>query len=257
LYCSSSWSNEEVLNSEYLRNNIYHTVTFCPTYIPYMNLSVYTLWLLSYLHTVHVSRYIYILWLLVLPTYMLSKNISCDILSARVKNIDCDFLSCDFLSVYHKIASQLILFFFAIFSVKNSYICNTKLWFHFNYLFKLLADANITKYKILKILFYWQSFNVQLNVLKSFFYTSKSLKSKYAHFLLYNTNRCIYLPVDHLWLTCEINKTLLTRYFMALFITLGLISRPSAKMLSLAQHADYAQHLSVYAVSCTVILTLQ
>ena len=39
---------------------------------------------------------------------------------------------------------------------------------------------------------------------------------------------------------------------MALFITLGLISRPSAKMLSLAQHADYAQHLSVYAVSCTV-----
>jgi hypothetical protein len=36
---------------------------------------------------------------------------------------------------------------------------------------------------------------------------------------------------------------------MALFITLGLISRLSAKMLSLAQHADYAQHLSVYAVS--------
>jgi hypothetical protein len=33
---------------------------------------------------------------------------------------------------------------------------------------------------------------------------------------------------------------------MALSITLGLISRPSAKMLSLAQHADYAQHLSVY-----------
>jgi hypothetical protein len=31
-----------------------------------------------------------------------------------------------------------------------------------------------------------------------------------------------------------------------------LISRPSAKMLSLAQHPDYAQHLSVYAVSCTV-----
>jgi hypothetical protein len=40
---------------------------------------------------------------------------------------------------------------------------------------------------------------------------------------------------------------------MALFITLELISRPSAKMLSLAQHADYAQHLSVYAVSCTVV----
>jgi hypothetical protein len=39
---------------------------------------------------------------------------------------------------------------------------------------------------------------------------------------------------------------------MALFITLGLISRSSAKMLSLAQHPDYAQHLSVYAVSCTV-----
>ena len=151
-YCSSSWSNEEVLNSEYLRNNIYHTVTICPTYIPYMNLSVYTLWLLSYLHTVHVSRYIYILWLLVLPTYMLSKNISCDILSARVKNIDCDFLSCDFLSVYHKIASQLILFFFAIFSVKNSYICNTKLWFHFNYLFKLLADAKSQNIKFWKII---------------------------------------------------------------------------------------------------------
>ena len=41
---------------------------------------------------------------------------------------------------------------------------------------------------------------------------------------------------------------------MALFITLGLISRPSAKMLSLDQHPDYAQHLSVYAVSCTVWL---
>ena len=39
---------------------------------------------------------------------------------------------------------------------------------------------------------------------------------------------------------------------MTLFITLGLISRPSAKMLSLAQHPDYAQHLSVYAVSCTI-----
>jgi hypothetical protein len=51
----------------------------------------------------------------------------------------------------------------------------------------------------LKILFYWQIFKVQLNVLKSFFYTSKSLKFKYAHFLLCNTNRCIYLPVDHLW----------------------------------------------------------
>ena len=36
-------------------------------------------------------------------------------------------------------------------------------------------------------------------------------------------------------------------------MALGLISRPSAKMLSLAQHPDYAQHLSVYAVSCTVI----
>jgi hypothetical protein len=103
----------------------------------------------------------------------------------------------------------------------------------------------IRKYQILKIFFYWQIFKVQLNVLKSFFYTSKSLKSKYAHFLLCNTNRCMYLPVDHLWLTCEINKTLLTRYFMGLFITLGLISRPSAEMLS------PAQHLSVYAVNCT------
>jgi hypothetical protein len=43
---------------------------------------------------------------------------------------------------------------------------------------------------------------------------------------------------------------------MALFITLGLINRPSAKMLSLAQHPDYAQHLSVYAVSCTDQLSL-
>jgi hypothetical protein len=43
---------------------------------------------------------------------------------------------------------------------------------------------------------------------------------------------------------------------MALFITLGLISRPSAKMLSLAQHPDYAQHLSVYAVSCTAYIVL-
>jgi hypothetical protein len=37
---------------------------------------------------------------------------------------------------------------------------------------------------------------------------------------------------------------------MALFITLGLISRPSAKMLNLTQH------LSVYAVSCTVQLII-
>jgi hypothetical protein len=44
---------------------------------------------------------------------------------------------------------------------------------------------------------------------------------------------------------------------MALFITLGLISRPSAKMLSLAQHPDYAQHLSVYAVSCTVPIEIE
>jgi hypothetical protein len=42
---------------------------------------------------------------------------------------------------------------------------------------------------------------------------------------------------------------------MALFITLGLISRPSAKLLSLAQHPDYAQHLSVYTV--TLNFTLQ
>jgi hypothetical protein len=41
-------------------------------------------------------------------------------------------------------------------------------------------------------------------------------------------------------------------HFIALFITLGLISRPSAKMLSLIQHPDYARHLSVYAVSRTV-----
>jgi hypothetical protein len=65
----------------------------------------------------------------------------------------------------------------------------------------------------------------------------------------YVTQTGVYI---YLQITCEINKTLLTRYFMALFITLGLISKPSAKMLSLAQHADYAHHLSVYAVSCTV-----
>jgi hypothetical protein len=57
----------------------------------------------------------------------------------------------------------------------------------------------------------------------------------------------ILLYICCLLLQCNcLNKTLLTRYVMALFITLGLISRPSAKMLSLAQH------LSVYAVSCTV-----
>ena len=136
-----------------------------------------------------------------------------------------------------KIASQLILFFFAIFSVKNSYISNTKLWFHFNYLFKLLADANY--HKILKILFYWQIFKLQLNVLKSFFYTSKSLKSKYDHFLLCNTNRCIYLPVDHLWNQQDTTD----QVFYGPVYYLGLISRPSAKMLSLDQHS------SVYAVS--------
>ena len=32
-------------------------------------LSIWHLWVLSYLHTVHESRYIYILWLCVLPTY--------------------------------------------------------------------------------------------------------------------------------------------------------------------------------------------
>jgi hypothetical protein len=41
---------------------------------------------------------------------------------------------------------------------------------------------------------------------------------------------------------------------MALFITLGLISRPSAKMLSLAQHPDYAQHLSVYICMLSAVL---
>ena len=66
----------------------------------------------------------------------------------------------------------------------------------------------------------------------------------------YITQTGVYI---YLQITCEINKTLLTQYFMALFITLGLISRPSAKMLSLAQHPDYAQHLSVYAVSYSVL----
>jgi hypothetical protein len=49
-----------------------HIVTFCPTYIRYMNQGIYTYCdFLSYLHTVHESRYIYIyiVWLLVLPTY--------------------------------------------------------------------------------------------------------------------------------------------------------------------------------------------
>jgi hypothetical protein len=43
---------------------------------------------------------------------------------------------------------------------------------------------------------------------------------------------------------------------MALFITLGLINRPSAKMLSLAQHPDYAQHLSVYANNKDILLKI-
>jgi hypothetical protein len=50
------------------------------------------LFLFRCIHTVHESRYIYILWLFVLPTYMLSKNLRCDFLSAKVKHIDCDFL---------------------------------------------------------------------------------------------------------------------------------------------------------------------
>jgi hypothetical protein len=65
--CHGYW--EILPNYAYMYQCI-HIVTFCPTYIPYMNQGIY----------------IYILWLFVLPTYMLSKNISCD------------FLSCDFLS---------------------------------------------------------------------------------------------------------------------------------------------------------------
>ena len=69
LYCSSSWSNEEVLNSEYLRNNIYHTVTFCPTYIQYMNLCVYILWLCpTYIRYMNQGLYIYIV--ISCPTYI-------------------------------------------------------------------------------------------------------------------------------------------------------------------------------------------
>ena len=91
----------------------------------------------------------------------------------------------------------------------------------FQLFLKLLADANITK-----VLF--------------------------LHIKITEIQICTFSVMQHKQVyifTCKINKTLLTRYFMALFITLGLISRPSAKMLNLAQHADYAQHLSVYAVN--------
>jgi hypothetical protein len=42
---------------------------------------------------------------------------------------------------------------------------------------------------------------------------------------------------------------------MALFTTLGLISRPSAKMLSLAQHADYAPFLLFNQQQCFIYST--
>ena len=85
--------------------------------------------------------------------------------------------------------------------------------------------------------------------------TVKCIKVLFLHIKITEIQICPFPVMYHKQVyifTCKINKTLLTRYFMALFITLGLISRPSAKMLSLAQHADYAQHLSVYALSCTV-----
>ena len=41
---------------------------------------------------------IYIYCDFVLPTYMLSKNLRCDFLSARVKHIDCDFCSRSFVT---------------------------------------------------------------------------------------------------------------------------------------------------------------
>ena len=102
LECHGYW--EILPNYAYIYQCI-HIVTFCPTYIPYMNLGVYILWLFVLpTYGTWIKVYIYILWLLVLPTYMLIKHIcceflSCDFLSARVNNIDCDFLSCDFLSL--------------------------------------------------------------------------------------------------------------------------------------------------------------
>ena len=116
----------------------------------------------------------------------------------------------------NKIASQIILFFFPIFSVKNPYISNHKIMISFQLFFQIVSWCLSENIKFWKYSFYWQIFKVQLNVLKSLFYTSKSLKSKYGHFLLCNTNRCMYLPVDHLWLNCDINKTLLTLSFARL-----------------------------------------
>ena len=53
----------------YLRNNIYHTVTFCPTYIPYMNLGVYILWLFVLpTYGTWIKVYIYIVTFC--PTYI-------------------------------------------------------------------------------------------------------------------------------------------------------------------------------------------
>ena len=66
----------------------------------------------------------------------------------------------------------------------------------------------------------------------------------------YVTQTGVYI---YLQITCEINKTLLTWYFMALFITLGLISRPSAKMLSLLSMQIM---LSIYQCMLSAVLYL-
>jgi hypothetical protein len=86
-----------------------------------------------------------------------------------------------------KIASQLILFFFAIFSVKNSYISNTKLWFHFNYLFKLLADANY--HKILNF--------ENINLLKNFQASVKCIKVLFLHIKITEIQICLFLVMQH------------------------------------------------------------
>ena len=66
----------------------------------------------------------------------------------------------------------------------------------------------------------------------------------------YVTQTGVYI---YLQITCEINKTLLTWYFMALFISLGLISRPSAKMLSLLSMQIM---LSIYQCMLSAVLYL-
>jgi hypothetical protein len=74
----------------------------------------------------------------------------------------------------------------AIFSVKNSYISNTKLWFHFNYLFKLLADA--IYHKILNF--------ENINLLKNFQASVKCIKVLFLHIKITEIQICYFLLLD-------------------------------------------------------------